>query len=233
MKLLLSSFLLCGASLATTIGKRQVGEFIYHAKDTTKECAHYAQPFRLETCETIITSEPDIVVSPREFYAWNPSVKVDCSGFHPGTGEWYCMGVNPSAKVAPPADVDNINFHLKPIPPPGKGFETSKGAPNDCTNWFASRGASGCAGIARTFQVQMTDFMAWNPSLDPSSDCKLKSGVAYCTGTPGKGSLLNYSLDSKDVLPYNGGSLSVDDILKSLGNKKGSGNKAVPTASTL
>jgi hypothetical protein len=71
--------------------------------------------------------------------------------------------VKPEASIAAPADIEKINFDLKPVPPPGKGFQPSPGAPSNCTNWYASRDNDECASTATTFSVLATDFLAWNP----------------------------------------------------------------------
>jgi hypothetical protein len=134
----------------------------------------------VETCATMLMTAIGTRISAKDFYAWvsislnqlaffciltyivfqNPSIKADCSGFRPGTGESYCIAVQPAVSVAVPADADKINFNLKPIPPPGKGFQPSPGAPSNCTNWYASRDTDECGSLAGVFGVSKRDFLA-------------------------------------------------------------------------
>ncbi|KAI0543165.1 carbohydrate-binding module family 50 protein [Xylaria digitata] len=139
------------------------------ADGTTSDCTTYAEVYFRDNC-TGILAENNITLA--TFYALNPEVRADCSGF--ATGVRYCVSGTP----APPS-----SSTISPTPP----GPTQSGQPATCNSWYVAQDGDSCGTVEDLFGITAAQFHEWNPAV--SADCVdgFWAGEAYCVGvsTPG------------------------------------------------
>ncbi|OTA53849.1 carbohydrate-binding module family 50 protein [Hypoxylon sp. EC38] len=140
------------------------------ANGTTSDCTTYVEVAFRDNCTTVLAQNN---VTLDTFYALNPEVGPDCSGFI--TNVRYCV----AGTAAPPSSTTS-----SPTPP----GPTQSGQPAICNAWYVARDGDSCSTVEALFGITDAQFHAWNPAV--SSDCLegfwLKE--AYCVGVAGSGS---------------------------------------------
>lgn len=129
-------------------------------------------------------------ISLDNFYAWNPAVKNDCSGFI--TGVYVCVGVLGS-KSTTKTSIKTTATSAKPTSTkPGNGISTptptQAGMVSSCNKFhFVTSSDTGRYDLAAASNIALNDFYAWNPAV--KTDCSgLITGVYVCIGVAGSGS---------------------------------------------
>ncbi|KAK5654042.1 hypothetical protein OQA88_7720 [Cercophora sp. LCS_1] len=136
----------------------------------TESCIQTADVYDIgPTCENILDL---FEISIGQFYEWNPSVGVDCSGLW--AGYQYCVAVpTPASSSAPPPSSSTT-----PTPtPPGP---TQAGQPPNCIAWHVAESGDDCGTVETEYSITHTQFIEWNPAV--SNDCLsgFWGGYAYC-----------------------------------------------------
>ena len=128
-------------------------------------CAKFHWVDKGVTCSQILSYNKITLAS---FYAWNPSVKADCSGMW--SQVHVCVGsiesgptIQPSATIVPTTTTSTNNGVTTPTPiQPGM-------VPNCRKFHYASEGNT-CSQIASYNRISLADFFKWNTGIGTS--CK-------------------------------------------------------------
>jgi LysM repeat protein len=112
-----------------------------------------------DSCTSISS---DYGLSLGQFLQWNPAINNACTtGLLAGYA--YCVGV-----VAG-------RYPYAPGP-------TLAGEPTDCDEWYTVQPGDTCPTIAFENGISITQFLSWNPSVNPSCTQGLVAGYSYCVG---------------------------------------------------
>ncbi|KAJ0281888.1 hypothetical protein CBS470a_008049 [Colletotrichum nupharicola] len=118
-----------------------------------------------------------------QFFAFNPSVKSDCSGMVIGT--YYCTSTEPDG--SPPLEDDD--GQTTPSTTTGTSSTTGIATPSpvqsdmvsNCNKFYKVVSGDGCWAIADTNGIPLEDFYSWNPAV--KTDCTgLQADVYVCVG---------------------------------------------------
>ncbi|KAI8244851.1 LysM domain-containing protein [Colletotrichum sp. SAR 10_96] len=118
-----------------------------------------------------------------QFFAFNPSVKSDCSGMVIGT--YYCTSTEPDG--SPPLEDDD--GQTTPSTTTGTSSPTGIATPSpvqsdmvsNCNKFYKVVSGDGCWAIADTNGIPLEDFYSWNPAV--KTDCTgLQADVYVCVG---------------------------------------------------
>ncbi|KAI0140057.1 carbohydrate-binding module family 50 protein [Hypoxylon sp. NC0597] len=114
-----------------------------------------------DTCLVIINKQGNTFTLD-QFYSWNPQVSSSCSNLYPG--EAVCVGVSTT-----------------PPPPTGCAAPTQPGTAANCRTCYTVAPGDTCLSITQPRGVSLTDFYAWNPSVNAGCT-NLQPGYNYCVG---------------------------------------------------
>ncbi|TQW00805.1 LysM domain-containing protein [Cordyceps javanica] len=131
---------------------------------TTDQCTYYfTTTSKDDTCSFI---EGYWGISHKDFVAWNPAVKDDCSGIEIGYS--YCVDVNNGGTItSPPTST------LPPAPSP-----TLDGIAKDCDKFHLIVKGDTCDSVTQKYGISMDQFTAWNKAVD--KDCGGFWAAYYC-----------------------------------------------------
>ncbi|TQV90962.1 LysM domain-containing protein [Cordyceps javanica] len=173
---------------------------------TTNQCTFWYEPVKSDTCASI---ESDWGLAHKDFVAWNPSVKDDCSGLNVGYS--YCIerdrqyGLSLSQFIQwNPAVDQNCNGFwasyyycvvVDGVTPTTGSSSSPSGSPApsptqsgliaSCQRFYLARAGDTCGKIAESYGTfSLDDFIKWNPAV--GKDCGgLWAAYYYCVGVPG------------------------------------------------
>lgn len=110
-----------------------------------------------DTCQLIAG---EYALSVNQFLQWNPAINNQCtSGLLADYA--YCVGI--------------VSGSYPYAPGP-----TLPGEPSDCDRWYVVQPGDTCPSIAYSNDISLSQFLSWNPSLNPSCTRGLYAGYAYC-----------------------------------------------------
>ena len=140
----------------------------------TEDCNHFYFVKAGDSCAVIASSHH---ISLSDFYDWNPAVKPDCTGLWANV--YVCVGTFGGSTPSPTPTSTG---------PPGNGVETptpiQEGMTDECEDFYLVQPGDGCAAIASTHGISLSDFYEWNPAV--GSDCVgLWANVYVCVGIIG------------------------------------------------
>ncbi|KAF2502967.1 hypothetical protein BU16DRAFT_554994 [Lophium mytilinum] len=117
--------------------------------------------YKVQTSDTCLSIAARNDISFAEFYFWNPSVGVDCSGIV--AGYWVCVAVDTET---PPSTTPTPTPTVVPAPAP-----TQPGLIASCNSFYKVARNDTCISIVANFGNKFTveAFEAWNPSV--GADC--------------------------------------------------------------
>ncbi|KAJ4302167.1 hypothetical protein N0V88_002303 [Collariella sp. IMI 366227] len=121
------------------------------------------------SCETVLSENK---ISVKELFAWNPTVKDDCTGLW---GEVYvCVNIIGRTVTTTPASATPSATNVpSPIQTP---------VVSNCNKYHKVASTSTtCQAIADYWGLKMADFNSWNPSIN-SACSNLKVGYHVCVG---------------------------------------------------
>ncbi|ATY62193.1 LysM domain protein [Cordyceps militaris] len=134
------------------------------APGTTNQCTYYFTTTSKDNTCTFI--EGYWGVGHKDFVAWNPAVKEDCSGIEIGYS--YCVDVNHGGTItAPPTST------LPPVPSP-----TLAGIAKDCDKYHLIVKGDTCGSVTAKYGISMDQLTAWNTAVD--KDCGGFWAAYYC-----------------------------------------------------
>ncbi|KAI1079050.1 hypothetical protein F5B20DRAFT_581779 [Whalleya microplaca] len=134
------------------------------ANGTTSECTIYVEVSFRDNC-TALLAQNNITLD--TFYALNPEVGSDCSGF--ATDVMYCVSGTP----APPS-----SSTTSPTPP----GPTQSGQPATCNTWYVAHDGDSCATVEGLFNITDAQFHKWNPAVSSNCVDGFWAKEAYCVG---------------------------------------------------
>lgn len=153
---------------------------------------HFVKPDT--TCQSILN---EYSISLATFFAWNPSVKADCSGLWINT--YACVGTTSSATTTS-------------VPPPptstsGNGIPTPTPIQDDmvknCNKFHFVEPGSSCQSILDTNKISLATFFLWNPAV--KADCSgLWVNTYACVGVVGGGPTSTIITSTKTTTTGNG-----------------------------
>ncbi|KAF7173330.1 hypothetical protein CNMCM5623_005526 [Aspergillus felis] len=154
------------------------------AVNSTHECYNWYHTSKATPCEDILSYAN---ISLTAFYAWNPSVKSDCSNVWlnvsyciSGDGyddTYYAASTTSSASSIPTSTACAGVIVTAPGP-------TQTGIPCDCNKYAQQADGVYCQDMAIKYGITLDEFYKLNPALN--GDCSgLWAGYAYCVGVPG------------------------------------------------
>jgi LysM repeat protein len=117
-------------------------------------------------------------MSHKDFVAWNPSVKDDCSGIKVGYS--YCMEAPPPQATTTTKSSTTAGPTITPKPSP-----TQEGLIDTCTAFYKAVKGDTCDKIVKAHGTfSLSEFQTWNPAV--GDDCSgLWAETYYCVGIPG------------------------------------------------
>lgn len=144
-----------------------------------KDCNrfHFVEPGT--SCQEILD---EYGISLATFFAWNPSVKADCTGLWINT--YACVG---TVSGAPTSTVTSTS-----APPPtstgGNGIPTptpiQDGMVKNCNRFHFVEPGSSCQSILDEYSISLPNFALWNPAV--KADCSgLWVNTYACVGVIG------------------------------------------------
>jgi LysM repeat protein len=108
------------------------------------------------------------------FYSWNPAVGDTCASLFPSY--YVCVGLIGSKTAAPTSTVPT-NGVTTPTP-------TQSGMVRNCKKFYDVKSGDGCAAIASSYGISLSDFYSWNPAV--KTDCsQLWPDYYVCVGLIG------------------------------------------------
>ncbi|KAJ5975193.1 hypothetical protein N7481_008900 [Penicillium waksmanii] len=154
------------------------------AVNSTPNCYSWYHTSKATPCDEIL-SFANIAFD--AFYAWNPSVKSDCSNIWLNVS--YCIDGDgfddtsyPSSSTqttSTPTSASSCTGASATAPGP-----TQSGIPCDCNKYAMHDDDVYCQGMADKYDITLAELYKLNPALN--GDCSgLWAGYAYCIGTPG------------------------------------------------
>ncbi|KAF4919633.1 LysM domain-containing protein [Colletotrichum viniferum] len=149
--------------------------------NTPSDCTWWHVAESSETCDTIATSY-GLEVS--DFTSYNPSLATACELV---TGNSYCIernwGIPPEVPVTTTTSAAST-----PTSDPGNGVVTptpiQDGMTKDCNKFYFVKTGDGCANIASSNSIALSDFYAWNPAVGDTC-AGLWANVYVCVGVIG------------------------------------------------
>ncbi|KAF2464999.1 uncharacterized protein BDR25DRAFT_306866 [Lindgomyces ingoldianus] len=107
-----------------------------------------------DICYTIIAKYPPLTLD--NFYAYNPSIKKpECNNLMPNCN--YCVHIR---TAVPDPHQPNIK--------------------TDCQLYYQAVGGDYCYLVAQRYNVNVNDFMSWNPDVGPPTCLNMLAGDWYC-----------------------------------------------------
>ncbi|KAI9372232.1 hypothetical protein BJX61DRAFT_542930 [Aspergillus egyptiacus] len=155
------------------------------APNSTYDCYEWYETEEGDTCDGVLQMAN---IALDAFYAWNPSVKDDCSNLWLNTsyciwGDGYEDTYYPDPELtptpttttaAPPTSTDHCPTAT--ATPPGP---TQSGIPCTCTEYVMQEDGIYCADMAAKYSIDLETLYELNPALN--GDCSgLWPGYAYC-----------------------------------------------------
>ncbi|KAK1625448.1 hypothetical protein BDP81DRAFT_474374 [Colletotrichum phormii] len=152
---------------------------------TPSDCTWWHVAQISETCEIIATSYG---IETSEFTSYNPSLATACELV---TGNSYCLernwGIPPEVPVT-----TSTSAASTPTSDPGNGVVTptpiQDSMTKDCNKFYFVKSGDGCANIASSNGIALTDFYSWNPSVG-STCAGLWADVYVCVSIVGGGTV--------------------------------------------
>ncbi|KAL6697209.1 hypothetical protein J3F84DRAFT_368307 [Trichoderma pleuroticola] len=184
----------------------------YFPKAGTSLCipdSHVCKPYMVLKADTCSSIQSQFKISYAQLIAWNPSLGGKCSNIQQYVGYAICVSnpggnyVNPSpTTIIPSSTATSLWTYSLPAMTsyPNATYVAStadapyaNGTRMDCTNYFTApiltnytgNGTTSfsCEDAVSQFDIDMADFLAWNPSLSALSPCTMTNNTQYCVQT--------------------------------------------------
>lgn len=114
-----------------------------------------------------------------QFYDWNPTVFLDCSGLSVGT--YYCVSLYPGGQ--PPGEAYTDDGANSTATATSNGVSTPSpiqtGIVADCDMFYEVQNLDDCQIIATKYNISLAIFYSWNPAIG-SSCAYLETSVYVC-----------------------------------------------------
>ncbi|KAJ5008114.1 LysM domain-containing protein [Colletotrichum sp. SAR 10_66] len=141
----------------------------------TKDCNKFYFVKTGDGCANIANNNG---IALTDFYSWNPAVGNTCSGLWAEV--YVCVGIVSGGTVTsqPPATTTAPSNGISTPTPIQEGMTTS------CNKFYFVKTGDGCAAIASSNSIALSDFYAWNPAVGDTC-AGLWANVYVCVGVIG------------------------------------------------
>ncbi|KAB8075217.1 hypothetical protein BDV29DRAFT_155828 [Aspergillus leporis] len=138
-------------------------------RNITSNCKAWYQVIDNSNCKDILNKFGTF--TKKDFVAWNPTIREDCSGLK--RGYWYCVAVQdtPATHIVPWQPLESPKFYPRQ---PNVAMNCNKW-------WLVSRGQT-CETVAYLNSISLDDFFKWNPDVGVPHCNNLLADYEVCVG---------------------------------------------------
>ena len=173
--------------------------------DTDPDCTWWLDNDGSVSCQNV---PYEWAISFNDFLAWNPCIKSDCSGYK--TGFSYCVEApppsTPPSSSKPPPSTTTSDVPGSPTES-GNGIQTplptQPSLISNCNKFYFVKSGDGCAAVATTHGISLSQFLAWNP-LAGTQCTGLWANAYACVGIIGSSPTSSSTLRSSTTSAGNG-----------------------------